>query len=76
MKQATTIEEQINLLEQRGIIILDKEKAKTQLIDIGYFRLGSYFFPFENSYPEQKIEITIINQIQTLVMLLSYTILM
>ncbi len=54
MKQATTIEEQINLLEQRGIIITDKEKAKTQLLDIGYFRLGSYFFPFESSYPEQK----------------------
>lgn len=46
MKKATTIEEQIQLLENRGMIISDKEKAKEYLLDIGYYRLGFYWFYF------------------------------
>jgi len=52
-KFATDIEEQIALLESRGMIINDKEKAKECLLDIGYFRLGFYWFPFEESYPRK-----------------------
>lgn len=52
MKTATSIEEQIELLKQRGITITDEEKAKEQLLDIGYYRLGFYLFPFEKSYPK------------------------
>lgn len=33
--------------------ILDEEKAKEILSDIGYFRLGFYWFPFEKSYPQK-----------------------
>lgn len=51
MKQATTIEEQIALLKNRGMFIGDKEKAKEILMDIGYYRLGFYWFPFEKTYP-------------------------
>lgn len=51
MKQATTIEEQIERLQQRGIDIENVEKAKENLLDIGYFRLGFYLFPFEKTYP-------------------------
>lgn len=54
MKKATTIEEQINLLESRGIEITDKDKAKEILEDIGYFRLGFYIFPFEKTYPNKS----------------------
>lgn len=50
-KKATTIEQQINLLLSRGLIISDKEKAKEILEDIGYYRLGFYLFPFEKTYP-------------------------
>lgn len=50
-KSATTIDEQIKLLESRGLTILDKEKAKEILMDVGYYRLGFYLFPFEMSYP-------------------------
>lgn len=50
-KKAKTIEEQIEILHSRGIIINDKEKAKEILQDIGYYRLGFYFFPFEEDYP-------------------------
>ena len=37
MKTATSIEEQIQLLEERGMIFNDKEKAKEILLDIGYY---------------------------------------
>ena len=50
-KKATTIEEQIGLLEERGLIIPDKEKAKEILMDIGFYRLGFYAFPFETTFP-------------------------
>lgn len=52
-KFATDVEEQIDLLESRGMTINDKEKAKECLLDIGYFRLGFYWFPFEESYPRK-----------------------
>lgn len=54
MKKATTVEEQIVLLESRGMIIDDKEKAKEILLDIGYYRLGFYWFHFEKTYPSIK----------------------
>ncbi len=54
LKTATTVEEQIAKLEERGIIISDREKAKEILLDIGYYRLGFYLFPFEVTYPSLK----------------------
>lgn len=51
--RATTIEEQIALLESRGVKIDDKEKAKENLLDIGYYRLSFYWFPFEKTYPRK-----------------------
>lgn len=53
MKQATTIEEQVELLKNRGMVIGDEEKAKEILMDVGYYRLGFYWFPFEKTYPEK-----------------------
>lgn len=52
-KLATNVEEQITRLESRGMTINDKEKAKECLLDIGYFRLGFYWFPFEKTYPRK-----------------------
>ena len=52
MKTAKTIDEQIEILRSHGIIVNDECKAKEILHDIGYYRLGFYFFPFEISYPE------------------------
>ena len=34
-------------------IISDDEKAKEVLLDIGYYRFGSYLFPFELTYPSK-----------------------
>lgn len=52
-KFATNIDKQIAKLESRGMTIVDKEKAKECLLDIGYYQLGFYWFPFEKSYPRK-----------------------
>lgn len=54
MKYATTIEEQILKLKDRGLLIKDEDKAKEVLLDIGYYRFGSYLFPYELTYPSKK----------------------
>ena len=54
MKYATTIEEQIQKLKDRGLGIEDEEKAKEVLLDIGYYRFGSYLFPYEITYPSKE----------------------
>lgn len=53
VKTATTIEEQIARLKKRGMAIADESKAKEILLDIGYYRLGFYWFPFEKGYPNK-----------------------
>jgi abortive infection bacteriophage resistance protein len=54
MKTATTVEQQIEKLKNRGMQIDNEEKTKEILGDIGYFRLGFYCFPLETSYPNKK----------------------
>lgn len=51
MKSAKTIDEQIELLKDRGLVVLDEKKAKEILMDVGFYRLGFYLFPFEKSFP-------------------------
>lgn len=47
-KKATTVEEQIMKLVGRGMVMdLGENKAKEILLDIGYYRLGFYWNPFE-----------------------------
>lgn len=53
-KSATTIEQQLDLLKSRGLTVNDADKAREILLDIGYYRLGFYLFPFEKSYPELR----------------------
>src|SRR5574344_3006134 len=54
-KKATTVEEQIEKLKSRGMVIAEgyETKVKENLLDIGYFRLGFYWFPFETTYPRK-----------------------
>lgn len=51
MKKALNINEQLRLLENRGIIFDNKAKAEEILLDVGYYRLGFYAFPFEQTFP-------------------------
>ena len=51
--KAITLDKQIELLSERGMIISNVDKAKEVLYDVGYYRLGFYWFPFERSYPNK-----------------------
>lgn len=53
-KFATTIDKQLDLLKSRGMTIGNEEKVKETLLDIGYYRLGFYWFPFEESFPRKE----------------------
>ncbi|MFT6883685.1 MAG: abortive infection bacteriophage resistance protein [Candidatus Endobugula sp.] len=47
-KSVTTVEDQIARLHERGMTLdLKEEKVKEILLDIGYYRLGFYWNPFE-----------------------------
>ncbi len=47
-RKATKIEEQIQILQQRGMHFdISLEKVREHLLDIGYYRLGFYWNPFE-----------------------------
>ncbi len=46
--KALTVEQQIKLLQQRNVEIENVAKAQEVLLDIGYYRLGFYFFPFDS----------------------------
>lgn len=52
-KLATNIDEQMALLKSRGMIFENEAKARENLLDIGYYRLGFYWFPFEALYPRE-----------------------
>lgn len=47
-KPALTFEQQMTLLQQRGVIIDDRAKAITTLGRISYYRLSAYFYPFRD----------------------------
>ena len=74
MKYATTLDEQVEKLKNRGLVINDEEKAKEVLLDIGYYRFGAYLFPFEKKYPNKRTEITSTRTARTSLMRWIYTI--
>ena len=45
---ATSVEAQIRILKERGLLIENDQKAVENLLDIGYYRLGFYFYYFQN----------------------------
>ena len=49
-KQPIDIDEQLALLQNRGLIIEDVVKAKQQLRNISYFRIASYLRYMENDF--------------------------
>lgn len=50
-KPALTIEDQIALLERRGMSIPDRARATHYLRHISYYRLRAYWLPFEGPVP-------------------------
>lgn len=53
-RKATTLDEQVEKLRSRGMIITDADKAKEVLLDVGYYRLGFYWFPNEKPAKRNK----------------------
>jgi abortive infection bacteriophage resistance protein len=49
-KKATTHDEQVELLQERGLIVEDVEQARFYLQHINYYRLGAYWLPFEEDH--------------------------
>ena len=49
-KPSTTIQEQIAIMRNRGLIVSDEGYAKQYLESIGYFRLAGYALPFQLNY--------------------------
>jgi abortive infection bacteriophage resistance protein len=48
-KPPITYEEQISLLESRGLIIEDYDRARRYLNEISYYRLSAYALPYQRS---------------------------
>ncbi len=55
-RRAKPIQQQINLLRKRGMIIDDEAKARDIILEIGWYRLSLYWFPFERRYPDLLAE--------------------
>ena len=51
-KPATSIDDQLRLLKQRGMQCDDEELVRRWLITVGYYRLSAYWLPYEKQ-PEQ-----------------------
>lgn len=64
--KATTIDEQIELLKSRGLVIDSIPKAKEILLDVGYYRLGFYWNCFECDNNHNLIEGTNFDDIVSL----------
>lgn len=45
-KKWYSFEEQLHLLEERGLKVQDKKRALAYLERIGYYRLSAYWYPF------------------------------
>lgn len=53
IKLATTVAQQLCRLKERGMKIEDESFAEEILLDVGYYRLGFYWFPMEKKYPHR-----------------------
>lgn len=51
-RKAKPLQEQVNLLVKRGMRVDDPEKARRILLEIGWYRMSLYWFPFETRYPD------------------------
>lgn len=64
---ATNVEDQILKLQERGMVLdVEIEKVKEILLDIGYYRLGFYWYPFEINSNHQFQEGTLFSNAVTL----------
>lgn len=58
MKPWKSLQEQVDLLKLRGMLITDDELAKCCLSRIGYYRLSGYWYPFRERNPQFATGVT------------------
>ena len=51
-----TFDEQVGLLESRGMVIGDMDRAKRYLSHLNYYRLAAYWLPFEETHYPHKFK--------------------
>lgn len=54
MKKAKIVEEQLQILEKRGLVIENRDRAIEILRNINYYTLTGYFFPFKQGEKYQN----------------------
>lgn len=54
LKIWNTFEQQLNILQSRGLVIEDFERSKHYLSCIGYYRLSGYWYPFRLPISHKK----------------------
>lgn len=53
IKPSLTVQDQVALLKQRGMVIADDQAAEHALTHISYYRLRAYWYPFETDPSNQ-----------------------
>lgn len=48
LKEPKSFDEQIQILKDRGLVIIDEEKAKFVLSNVNYYRFTAYLLPYKN----------------------------
>lgn len=48
-KPVLRVEKQLELLQERGLVVDNEERAKNYLLNISYYRLSAYSLPFQKS---------------------------
>jgi abortive infection bacteriophage resistance protein len=65
-KPHLSIDQQLRLLESRGMLVTDHQRARDYLERIGYYRLSGYWYPFRQSVlgigPDGKATTNVIDQ--------------
>ena len=56
-RKAKPLQEQVDLLIRRGMRVDDPERARQLLLEIGWFRMSMYWFPFETRYPDNMSDV-------------------
>lgn len=51
-RRAKPLQQQVELLKSRGMSFADEEYALEKLMEIGWYRLSLYWFPYELRYPD------------------------
>ena len=56
LKKWKSFEDQLDILESRGLVITNRQAALKYLERLGYYRLSGYWYPFRQNEPKSYIK--------------------